>query len=282
VLARQLVDEVQLQADAAGAAWEASKAQVATRDAKRVLAEADLKVARARIDVASAELRQVQEQLEFAIVRAPFDGVVTKRWVDRGATIRDAATPLLTVMNTGTVRVLLDVPERHVPLVKIGRLVPGDEERDTVTLRIPALRDVVTSGEFTGVVARIAGALDPNTRTMRTEVHLDNRAGHLKPGMSGTATLQLEERRDALTLPSTALVRREGRAWVYFVDEISGDPPRGVVKRVEVELGLDDGRRVEVRNAHVFRGDERVIAKGNGVVREGDIVVPVPLRVGKE
>jgi RND family efflux transporter MFP subunit len=281
VLARQLVEETQLQAEAAGAAWEAARAQIATKDARRTLADTEIKVAGSRVQVAEAELRQAEEQLGFATIKAPFDGVITRRWVDRGATIKDANTPLLTVMYTATVRVLLDMPERHVPLAAVGR--PRTEGmRDPVVLRIPALRDAVPNGEFTGTVARIATAVDPNTRTMRAEVHLDNSTGLLRPGMYGTASLHLEDRIEALMIPATALVRREGRTFVYYVDEITGDPPRGVVKRAEVELGIDDGRRVEIRNDRAFRGDEQIIAKGNGVVRQGDTVIPVPLRPAKD
>jgi RND family efflux transporter MFP subunit len=282
VLARQLVEETQLQAEAAGAAWDAARAQIASKDARRSLADTEIKVAGSRVQVAEADLRQVEEQIGFATIKAPFDGVITRRWVDRGATIKDPGTPLLTVMYTSTVRVLLDIPERHVPLASVGRPPRSEGMRDPVVLRIPALRDVVPGGEFTGTVARIATAVDPNTRTMRAEVHLDNSSGFLRPGMYGTATLHLEDRTEALMIPSTALVRREGRTFVYYVDEITGDPPRGVVKRAEVELGIDDGKRVEIRNDRAFRGDERIIAKGNGVVRQGDTVIPVPLRPAKD
>jgi len=203
-------------------------------------------------------------------VRAPFDGVVTKRWVDRGAMVKDPAIPLLTVMRTDTVRVLVDIPERDVPLLNATEQNPNpDGKGDPAELRLPALGARIFSGHIT----RIASALDPATRTMRAEVHLDNRQGVLRPGMYGTAMVLLDQRDSALTVPSTALVRRGDKVELFYVADVKGEPPRGVARRLEVELGLDDGKRVEIRSG--LTGKELIIAKGNGVVREGDTVVAV-------
>lgn len=265
------------QVHAAEAAWRAAKAQIETKEARLQSAAADLEVAESRIRVAEAEVERLTTLVGYATVRAPFDGVVTKRWVDRGAMVKDAGAPLLTVMHTDTVRMVLDIPERHVPLVRAAKC-PGEavEYQDTLVLRIPSLRESVPSGEFRGRISRIATALDPVTRTMRAEGLLHNAAGHLRPGMYGTAFVLLDERYDVMTIPATALVRRGGKTEVFYVADVTGDPPRGVVRRAEVELGMDDGRRVEVRRG--LTGNEHVIAKGNGVIREGETVLTVPAR----
>jgi RND family efflux transporter MFP subunit len=267
--------ETQRQLEAAKAAWEASQAQIQTKKARLEATRADIEVARSKVEVARAEVHNVQKLLGFAVIKAPFDGVITKRWVDRGATVKDAGTPLLTVMNTDTVRVLLDVPEKHVPLISaLGNSANPGGQRDPVELRIPSLRETPTKGIFPGTVTRLAGALDPNTRTMRTEVHLDNRDGYLKPGMFGTAKVTLAERPYVLTVPASALARRGEEIGVYIVEGIDSQTQRGVARWVPLELGLDDGLRVEVRKG--LQGTEQVIAKGNGVVREGDTVRAVP------
>jgi RND family efflux transporter MFP subunit len=274
---RQKADEARKQAEASHSAWEASKTQIATRQTKVRSAAAELEVAAKRIVVAEAEVERVNEQIAFATIKAPFDGVITKRWLHPGATIRDPGTQLLTVMQTDRVRVLLDVPQKDVPLVNAREQNPNpDGQGDQVTVRIPALADVVPNGEFKGAVTRMARALDPVTRTMRVEVELENAQGHLKPYMFGTASLLLENRYDALTIPATALVRRGDRVEVFVVADATGDPPRGVLHRVEVELGLDDGKQVEVRLG--LKGGELVVLRGNGVMRSEDRVIAVPER----
>lgn len=272
------VQETQRSLEVAQATFDAARAGLETRQAKIKAADADLQVADSKIRVAEAEVTNLTAQVSYATIKAPFDGVITKRWVDRGATIKDAGAALLTVMHTDTVRVLVDIPERHVPLVNAREQKPNENgQGDQVTLRIPALHEAEDEGEFTGTICRIASALDPATRTMRAEVHIPNPKGQLRPGMQGTAVVLLDERYDVLTVPSTALVRgRNNRVEVFIVVDPSGDPPRGMTRRVPVELGLDDGRRVQIRKG--LKGTERVVAKGNGVVREGEVVIAVPLR----
>src|SRR5437879_9609602 len=108
---------------------------------------------------------------------------------------------------------------------------------------------------------------------MRAEVHLDNRKGVLRPGMYGTALVTLDQRDSALTVPSTALVRRGDKVEVFYVADPSGDTPRGVARRLEVELGLDDGKRVEISSG--LNGQEMIIAKRHSVMSEGEAVVAV-------
>ncbi|HLJ95173.1 MAG TPA: efflux RND transporter periplasmic adaptor subunit [Gemmataceae bacterium] len=266
----ETAEETKYQLEAATAAWQASKAMIASKQARLAATDADLKLAESRIRVSRAEVHRLEVLVGYATVRAPFDGLVTKRWVDRGAMVKDPAIPLLTVMRTDLVRVLVDIPERDVPLVNATDQNPNpDGKGDPVELRLPTLGARI----FTGHITRIASALDPTTRTMRAEVHLDNRVGVLRPGMYGTALITLDQRDSALTVPSTALVRRGDKVEVFYVADPSGDPPRGVARRIEVELGLDDGKRVEIRSG--LTGKELIIAKGNGVVREGDAVVAV-------
>jgi RND family efflux transporter MFP subunit len=212
----------------------------------------------------------------YASIQAPFDGVITKRWVDRGATVKDTTTPLLTVMRTDMVRILLDVAARDVPLLNATQQNPNpDGKGDPVEFTLPGLRGLLTEGRYVGHVTRMALALDPVTRTMRTEVHLDNRAGQLRPGMYGTAVVLLDARYNVFTVPSTALRRRGHDVELLHVADAKGEPPRGMVRRAPVEFGYDDGARVEVRG---LTGNELIVAKGNGIVREGDEVIAVRAR----
>jgi RND family efflux transporter MFP subunit len=210
----------------------------------------------------------------FATIRAPFDGVITKRWVDPGATIKDPTTPLLTVDEMDRVRVLMDVPQRDVPLINTKEQNPNpDGQGDQVTVRIPSLAEAGGVGEFQGTVTRMAKALDPVTRTMRVEVEIDNPKGFLRPGMYGTAFLLMEKRYDILSVPTTALVRRgDGKTSVFIVADARGDPLIGKLKRVDIDLGLDDGHIAEVRG-HKLTGKELVVKRGNGVLREDDKVI---------
>src|SRR5262249_55077122 len=123
----ETAEETKSQLEAAGAAWQAAKAQTGTKQARLDATDTDLKVAESRIKTARAEVQRWEVLLGSATIRAPFDGIVTKRWVDRGAMIKDPAVPLLTLMRTNVVRVLLDIPERDIPLVNAAEQNPNPD-----------------------------------------------------------------------------------------------------------------------------------------------------------
>jgi RND family efflux transporter MFP subunit len=210
----------------------------------------------------------------FATIRAPFDGVVTKRWVDRGAVMRDAVHPLLTVMRTDIMRVIMDVPARDVRFLRSRESKDGG---NPVTLHVPDLHDTRPDLDFKGTVTLTAAALDPVTRTMRTEMHLLNPDGYLRPQMTGTATVTLAEHK-GITVPATALVRRGERTLIYYISNPTGEPLRGIVRPLDVQLGLDDGVNVEIVQPRLT-GRELIIRMGNGVIREGAHTVAVPARL---
>jgi RND family efflux transporter MFP subunit len=262
--------------EAAESAWRVSRAAIETRQAKLSQSAADYKVAESRVGVAQREAERLRVLVGYATVRAPFDGIVTRRMVDRGAMVKDTATPVLTVVRTDKVRVLIDIPERYVPLVNATDRNPNRDGRgDMVTLRIAALNEHLAGGEFTGPIEKVGVAVDPVTRTMRAEVHLDNKTGYLRPGMFGTASVMLEALPNALTIPSSAIVRRDGKILVSCVEITEPGGSRGPIRLKEVKLGVDDGKRVQVREG--LRGDEVIIARGNGVIREGDVVRAMPV-----
>ncbi len=271
---RQQAEEARLMHKSALAAFEAAEAQMLTKEARLHAAEGDIAVAQAKVRVARAELDKLEAMVAFATIRAPFDGIVTRRWVNRGDTVKDFGNPLLSVVRTDVVRVLIDVPERDAPYLRASANNPAGG--NSVILTVPVLRDRVSGGAFAGQVTLTSGALDPVTRTMRTEIWLPNRGGHLRPQMTGTAAVVLEERKDVFTVPSSAIVRQGDKAAVFCVVNAKGDPPRGVVRHIDVEVGVDDGRVAEIRRG--LTGNERIITKGNGVVQEGDFAIAVPAR----
>jgi RND family efflux transporter MFP subunit len=274
-VAPQFADEARLKWESAQAALAAAESQALTKQARLGAAEKEKQVAEARVQVASAELARLEALVDFATIRAPFDGVITKRWVNPGVTVKDAGMPLLTLMRTDKVRVLIDAPERDVPFLTMDN---GDAKGNPVELDIPALDELRGGKPITATVTLIAKALDPVTRTMRTEIHLDNKDGVLRPEMTGTARVKLAERA-ARTVPASALVRSGSKMEILVVADAKGSPPRGVVKAIDVQIGLDDGQRVEIRRDRLtgreLTGKEMVIIKGAGVIRAGDEVIAI-------
>ncbi|MFO0876771.1 MAG: efflux RND transporter periplasmic adaptor subunit [Gemmataceae bacterium] len=267
--------EATKQLEVAEAALSSNRAAITKRQAKVEASQADQELARQKTRSAEAEVRRLNELIGFATVRAPFDGVITRRWVDTGAVIKDPGAVLFTIMQMDRVRVLIDVPQRDVALLNVRDTNPNPDGRgDPVNIRMPMLKQAGHDGQFAGFLTRMTRALDPITRTMRAEIELENKDHRLQPGMFGSASIIIEDRSNVLTLPASALVRRgEGLVEVYKVANLvgDGDERKGTLKRIPVELGIDDGKEVEIRSG--LKGDELVVLRATGVMRADEVVL---------
>jgi RND family efflux transporter MFP subunit len=230
-----LLDETRNKLRSAEAARDEVRAKV--RSAEAALGEArsgldkarsDVVAAAASIDVARASAREAEAMLGYARIEAPFDGVIIRRHVDRGHLTRPGADapPLFVASRTDVVRVAVDIPETFATDVN-----PGDR----AVIRLQAMNGRAVEAKVT----RTAWALDPKTRTIRTEIDLPNPRGELRPGLYAYATVIVEEHPDVLTVPAAAVVRDGDKA--YCVSVVDGRALRKAVR-----TGLSDGTRVEV------------------------------------
>jgi RND family efflux transporter MFP subunit len=225
--------------------------------AEAAKANAELRLAQARAKSAEARLAELRALMDYARLRAPFAGIVTQRFLDRGALVQAATSsagvsPVVTVARIDTVRAFVDVPEPEVPFV---------DAADRATLDVVS----IPGRRFEGQVTRFAGALDPGSRTMRTEVDVPNPDGSLRPGMYGTMTIAVENHPDALTVPESAVRRQKDRASIYVVD---GDR---AVERV-VRTGFVADGRVEILEG--LTESDRVIVSGAATLSDG-----IPVKV---
>jgi len=193
------------------------------RQAQANVAEANLRAARANV----ANLREV---LRFGALLAPFSGVVTSRTVDLGALVvagaAATARPLLTLVQTDTLRVMLNAPQSAATRIRGG-----------MTARVLVRESGDSSAS--GTVVRTAGAIDPVTRTLLTELHIPNRARKLLPGMYAQVQFTVPSTGPSLRIPAIALIVRGEGTMVARVE-------RDTVRLVPVTLGRDFGTSVEV------------------------------------
>ncbi len=236
-----------------------ARAQFTAANARVEKAKADLAEAKANVEIAQAKRGRADVLVGYCKIYSPYDGVITRRNMFRGAFIRSAAEggvlPLLTVARVDKVRVITQVPERYVPFTNVGD--PAEVTLDALGAEI-----------FKGKVSRLADREDPTSRTMHTEIDLPNPDGRLTPGMYGIAKIILDTDTKASTLPASCLVgdAKEGKASVYVVDN-------GKAKKAAVEIGADDGLRVEILSG--LSADDDVIMK-TGAVTEGSAVRIAP------
>jgi multidrug resistance efflux pump len=176
----QQMDEVRAKAEVARSTAEVTEAKIAAAEADLESARAAQAVAKANADVAAAGVRKAEALAAYTRITAPFDGVVTRRAVSPGDLVQAATAArtnlLFTVQQTGTMRVFCDVPEANAAAVAVG-------DAAEVKLYGPGGHAVP------GTVTRLSGAVNPETRTTRVEIDLDNRDGKLRPGMYAQVTV---------------------------------------------------------------------------------------------
>ena len=219
-ISSQTLDQVHANADIA-------RADLGVAEANRALAANE-------IGVAAATVERIKALLAYTQIVAPFDGVVARRFVNRGDLVQAAtatrATPsagsLFTVQRIDTLRVFCDVPENDVPHLHVGD---------------PAI--VKPSGfdgePFIGKVTRFSQRLDPETRNMRTEIDLPNPGERLYPGTYAVVSLEMNRRPDALTVPAAAVGSDSDGNFVYTIND-------NRITRLAVKTGLADNGRIEV------------------------------------
>jgi RND family efflux transporter MFP subunit len=236
---QQIVDEEEEHYESALAAERSAQAEVVSSQAKVTSAhamvdqtKADLVAAKANVEVASSNLAKAKVLVEYTKIVSPYTGVVTLRGFHRGDFIRAAdagpTRPILTVARTDKVRVVTYIPDRDVPFADVG-------DKATVTL------DALPGENFVGTVSRFAYTEDTLSRTMRTEIDLENPKDRLREGMYGLATIILDPSTQYLTVPTSALTGKtgQGEASVFVIRA-------GRAHLTPIKIGADDGLRVEV------------------------------------
>ncbi|HEY2906744.1 MAG TPA: efflux RND transporter periplasmic adaptor subunit [Vicinamibacterales bacterium] len=227
-----------------------AEAQVAT--AKAALAAAEQQLA-----VSKATANKTHTLLEYARITAPFAGVITHRYADTGAMIQAGTSsqtqtmPLVQLSENDKLRLTIQVPESAVSHIRVG---------EPVDVRVESL-----GRTFPGVISRFAGKVNAETRTMETEVDVQNANLTLVPGMYAYASIALERTRRVLTVPVQSLDRAGDKVSVLVVNG-------GRIERRDVGLGLETPDRVEIVNG-LSEGD-MVVVGSRSQLRPGTTVTP--------
>jgi len=222
-----------------------------------LLAQVDVDKAEAVYGVAKATLERMKILSDYATISAPFDGVVTWRFVDPGALIQSGtapgsrAIPIVHLADILVLRLDFPAPESIVPLMRVGM---------PVEVVVSATHETIHA-----TVARLTDKVDQETRTMTVEIDLDNRDLRLKPGMYATATIALEKKARALAAPLQAVLFGD-KPTVWLVH------PDGAVEQRAVTLGIQTPDFVEITSGCV-EGD-LLVGGSRGEIAAGMKVTP--------
>ncbi|QBR71303.1 efflux RND transporter periplasmic adaptor subunit [Beijerinckiaceae bacterium] len=218
--------------------------------------DAAVSVAKANVVAQQAVVNRLAQLTAFEQITAPFNGVITGRFIDVGSLVTaDAAsgTSMFSIARTDVLRVQVFVPQTDYFGIKDG---------DHATVTVPEL----LNRTFDGKVARNAQALAANTRTLLTEVDVDNKAGELTAGLYCIVHLQIRRSSPVVRLPSQAVIfNKEGLSAAVVVD--------GKVQLRKIDLEADNGADVEVR-AGLVPGDQVILSPPVNLINGASVKVP--------
>jgi len=252
LVAHQDADEKRTALAAASATTAVSQANVEAMQANLGALEASVGAAGASVAASEANVQRLLALQSFQRVEAPFAGIITARGIDRGALITsgsgNGATWMFRIAHVENLRIFVNVPQTFVRSITPGQdaqiLVPEFPKR-----------------AFVGKIASTAGALDPTSRTLLTEVRLRNDDHALMPGMYAQVKFGLVPADAVWVVPATALIARAAGPQVVDVRR------DGTVHYLGVQLGRDLGQSVEVVAG--LSGNERLVLSPPDGLKEG-------------
>jgi RND family efflux transporter MFP subunit len=216
-----------------------------------------LAAAEQALAVARAALARDQALYDYTRITAPFDGVVTRLDAYKGALLPAGTSSnkgdlaLCRLSQNNVLRLVIPVPERAVPDIRIGQ---------TISVDVSALKKT-----FDGKIVRTADQIDMDTRTMHTEVQVPNPSYELVPGMYASVKLPLHSAENVLALPIQAVRSTgEGTGRVLLVDS------SGKIETREVKLGLQGANWAEIQSG--LQENDVVVFGEQGQFRDGEIV----------
>ncbi|MSO62275.1 MAG: efflux RND transporter periplasmic adaptor subunit [Acidobacteria bacterium] len=217
-------------------------------ESRYLAAEAQIDLSKAQLMQADARLQELRINLQNTNVTSPVDGFVGKRNVDPGAMVSQNS-PIASVVDISKLKMVVNVVEKDIRLVTVGD--SGDVDVDAYP-----------GEKFRGRIARVAPVLDPATRTATMEIEIVNNDKRLKPGMYARVSLTVEERKDTLVAPKSAVVDFENQRGVWMPNEDNR------ARFMPVVLGIEDLDRIEIKSG--LKEGDKIVTTGATAVRNND------------
>ncbi len=221
-------------------------------------AKAAMAAARQHAGAAQADNQRVQALHDYTTVVAPISGVVVWRYADTGALIQGGTNsnsqdlPIVRLSQSSLLRLRIPVPEDDIRYVHDG---------DELTVRVDAIER-----SLTGKIVRFTRDVNFETRTMETEVDVQNKDLSISPGMYANTMLRLAHVENVVTIPIEALVLNGQQQMVYVLDSSNH------VHMRPVQVGLEGSKLAEIRSG--LKAGDRVIVGGQDKYQEDEAVSP--------
>jgi membrane fusion protein, multidrug efflux system len=213
---------------------------------QKIISQADYDKAKFERDVAESELKASTVASQRLTIHAPFSGIITQRFIEKGQNIAIGAQ-LFTLLDKDPLKARIYLPEKEIF---------GIEKNQQVSLTLNAQKDV----KFTGKIDQINPAVDTKTGTVKVTIIIDSAPQSVRPGSFVDVRLVTQRHDNALLIPKRALVEEAGEKYVFLLN-------KDMVVRRTVRVGFTDDVNAEILSG-VEPGNS-VVTAGQGSLRDG-------------
>jgi len=200
---------------------------------------------------------QMNDQVTKTKITAPFDGIIDHIIADSGSNLSPGMTPILRVVNLDQMKVAAEIPEMHLPNI---------QKNTSAIVSVPVL-----GIQFNEVVANVGNFINPNNRSFRVEISINNQNGALKPNMTAEIKVNDYKNREAILVPiKDVLENQNGESYVYLL-EVS-DEANDIYKVVKtfVKLGKTLDNKIEILEG--LKAGDKIVEEGIRLVKDQQLV----------
>ncbi len=212
----------------------------------KIISESEFQKAKYELEVANEERNAAQVELDHSYIRAPFTGVITQRFVEKGTNVT-LQTQLFTIVDMDPLEAKVYLPEKEIFGLKTNQ---------SVALALNAQKDV----RFSGAIRQINPAVDTKTGTVKVTVEVTKAPAVVRPGSFVDVKLETQRHDNALLIPKKALMEEAGERFVFVI-------AKDKASRRTISVGFLDDQNAEILSG--VNNGEMVVTSGQGSLRDG-------------
>jgi membrane fusion protein (multidrug efflux system) len=212
----------------------------------KIISESDFQKAKYDLELAVEEKNAAQVELDRSMIRAPFSGIITQRFIEKGQNI-NPQSQLFTLVDADPLEAKVYLPEKEIL---------GIKEQQKVEMALNAQKNVM----FQGSIRQINPAVDPKTGTVKVTVEITKAPLVVRPGSFVDVKLETQHHDNALLIPKKALLEEAGERFVFVIN-------KDKASRRTITVGFLDDQNAEILSG--VSSGETVVTSGQGSLRDG-------------
>ena len=225
--------------------------------AQKIGSEIQFLQTKTSFEAQSSAVNQLKSQLEKAVIRAPFAGIIDNIFKERGIVVAPGmGSEIFRIINLSNMYIETEVPETYIGSITKDKLV---------TVNFPVLGETVTSK-----IRQVGNFINPSNRSFKIEIGVANFNGNIKPNLTAKLKLNDYTNENAVLIPQSIISENAKGAQFIYVVKNKKEDNEAIAERLIIETGKTQGDFIEVTK-NLAAGAE-IVMEGARSVNNGQVV----------